>query len=851
MQAKVSQVEKIEAMLPSMLVSATYDGISKSAVLKFYEPTAQKLFLWKDEIGHKPYCYSKLSPDELDFLQEREDVLEIKTVKKYDLIEDKEIEVSKITVDNPLTIGGNYADSIKNQIETWESDIKYYETYLHDRKLIIGKYYEIVDGLLKPHNMEISDEVKIALKSLLWDKVDSKSMIDAEEFKEFISEWADLLNQPIPKIKRLSVDIEVEFDPGRFPDPKLAEKRITAIGLKGTDDYDQIFVLKTEGTEKGFNELKENIKVTFYDIDKEKEMIADAFKIIEEFPFVLTYNGDEFDLPYLYNRAERLGISNQDNPLYMMRDSATLKHGVHIDLYRTLSNRSFQIYAFSQSYTDFSLNSVSKALLGKEKIDYGLEFDKLSLYQTANYCYNDAQLTYELTSFNSDLLMNLLVIIARIGRMPIDDIARVGVSQWIRSLMYYEHRKRNALIPKREELQKRSEGVMSDAVIKDKKYRGGLVIEPKQGIHFNVVVMDFASLYPSIIKVRNLSYETVRCYHEECKKNTIPQTNHWTCSKKNGLTALIIGSLRDLRVNYYKSLSKKETLTDEQRQQYTVVSQALKVILNASYGVMGAEIFPLYFLPVAEATTAVGRHTILETIKKCEDIGIEVLYGDTDSLFIKNPTEEQIQKVIEQAKIDHGVDLEIDKTYRYCVLSNRKKNYLGVTNSGKVDVKGLTGKKSHTPAFIKKLFFELVDVLSEVQTMEDFVKAKKQISEKISVCGKKLEAKEIPLEDLTFNVMLSKAPSEYTKTIPQHIRAAKQLEGIREIKKGDKISFIKILNKPGVKPAELAKKEEIDSKKYMEFLESTLEQITSSMDLDFDVMLGKPKQTGLDEFFWS
>jgi DNA polymerase I len=135
--------------------------------------------------------------------------------------------------------------------------------------------------------------------------------------------------------------------------------------------------------------------------------------------------------------------------------------------------------------------------------------------------------------------------------------------------------------------------------------------------------------------------------------------------------------------------------------------------------------------------------------------------------------------------------------------------------------------------------------------MEDFVKAKKVISKKIADCGKKVQAKEIPLEDLTFNVMLSKAPSEYVKTIPQHIRAAKQLESIKELKKGDKISFIKILNKPGVKPVELAKKEEMDSKKYMEFLESTLEQITSSMDLDFDTILGKPKQTGLDEFFWS
>jgi len=854
MQVNVAETGKIESMPPSMLVSATYDNISKSAVLKFYEPKSQKLILWKDETGHKPYCYSRLAPEELDFLQERDDVLEIKTVQRYDLIKDKEINMSKITVADPLAIGGTAGDkSIRNIIETWESDIKYYENYLYDRKLIVGKYYEVKDGKLdeNPVELEIPSEVKIELKSLLWDKVDSESMVDAEQFKKFISEWADLLNQPIPKIKRLSVDIEVEAVVGRIPDPKVAEKKVTAIGLKGSDGFDQIFVLKTEGTEEGTNELDQNVKIVFYDLDKEKEMIQDAFDIIKEFPFVITYNGDEFDLPYLYNRAERLGIKNSMNPLYMMRNSATLKQGVHLDLYRTFSNRAFQIYVFSQKYTNFSLNSVSKALLGKEKIDYGLEFDQLTLYQTANYCYNDALLTYELTSFNNDLLMNMLVTIARIGRMPIDDIARMGVSQWIRSLFYYEHRKRNYLIPKREELERKSEGVMSDAVIKDKKFRGGLVIEPKEGIHFDVVVMDFASLYPSIIKVRNISYETVRCPHEECKKNTIPQTNHWTCSKKNGLASMIIGSLRDLRVNYYKNLSKKETLTNEQREQYTVISQALKVILNASYGVMGAEIFPLYFLPAAEATTAIGRHTILETIKKCEEIGAEVLYGDTDSLFLKKPTEEQIQKVIEQAKKDHGVDLEVDKTYRYCVLSKRKKNYLGVTMDGKVDVKGLTGKKSHTPAFIKKLFYDLLDILSKVQTMEDFKKAKNEISEKIAICSKKVVAKEIPVEDLTFNVMLSKAPSEYTKTIPQHIRAAKQLETIREIKKGDIISYIKTLNKPGVKPAELAKKEEIDSKKYMEFLESTLEQITSSMDLDFDTILGKPKQTGLDEFFWS
>ncbi|GFN41065.1 MAG: hypothetical protein YK1312THETA_490006 [Marine Group I thaumarchaeote] len=448
-------------------------------------------------------------------------------------------------------------------------------------------------------------------------------------------------------------------------------------------------------------------------------------------------------------------------------------------------------------------------------------------------------------------MMNLLVIIARIARMPIDDIARMGVSQWIRSMLYYEHRQRNALIPKRDELERKSSGVVTDAVIKNKKYRGGLVIDPVEGIHFDVTVMDFASLYPSIIKVRNISYETVRCPHDECKKNTIPQTSHWVCTRKNGMTSLLIGSLRDLRVNYYKSLSKSETLTEDQRQQYTVVSQALKVILNASYGVMGAEIFPLYFLPAADATTAVGRHIILETIKKCEEVGIQVLYGDTDSLFVKNPTSEQIQKVIVEAKKSFGVDLEVDKEYRYVVLSTRKKNYLGVTKSGEVDVKGLTGKKSHTPPFIKTLFYELLEILSKVQNIDEFGIAKKQISEKIVEWAKKVEAKEIPLSDLAFNVMISKAPSEYVKTVPQHIRAAKLLESVREIKKGDIISYVKILNKPGVKPTEMARKDEVDSKKYMEFMESTLDQITSSMDLDFDTILGKPKQTGLDEYFWN
>jgi len=844
---------KMESMPYGLLISATYDIRKNAAILKFYEPVSQRIFLWADKSGHKRYCYSKLSPDEIPTeISERDDVLDIKQVKMLDILHDKPINVSKILVKDPLAIGGTQTSkSIRNLIDTWESDIKYYESYLYDSSLIVGKYYKIENDAVVPYDLEISDETKLSLKSMLLDNQSDTNLPDTKQFDEHVSRWANLLNQPIPKLKRMSLDIEVESDIARIPDPKVAEKRITAVGFEGSDGLKQVFVLRRSGIEEGVNELLPGVKIVFYEETKEKEMILDTFELMEKYPLLITYNGDGFDLPYLYNRASRLGIDRQKNPLYMMRDSATLTDGVHLDLYRTMSNRAFQIYAFGQKYNDFSLNSVSKGLLGEEKIDYGVELNDLTLYQTANYCQNDARLTYNLTAFNNDLLMNLLIVISRIARMPIDDISRMGVSQWIRSLLYYEHRQNGILIPRRQELDNKSSNVVNEAVIKDKKFRGGLVVEPVEGIHFDVTVMDFASLYPSIIKVKNLSYETVRCSHDACKKNTIPQTNHWVCTKKNGLTSVLIGSLRDLRVNYYKNMAKKDTLTVEEKQLFTVVSQALKVILNASYGVMGAEIFPLYFLPAAEATTATGRHIIMDTISKCKESGIDVLYGDTDSLFVKKPTPKQIEDIITKAKMDHNVELEIEKEYRYVVLSGRKKNYLGVTKNGKVDVKGLTGKKSHTPPFIKTLFYELLDILSEIKTVEEFKRAKNKISDKITECARKVQAKEIPLQDLAFNVMISKAPRDYTKTVPQHIRAAKQLESIREIKKGDIISYVKILNKPGVRPTEMARKSEIDPSKYMEFMESTLDQLTSSMDLDFDTILGKPKQTGLEQFFWN
>ena len=873
-----------------MLVSSNYSGEDKRIFLKFYDPFSHTVYFWQDATGHKPYCFTKSEyGKQLESLIENDKKFSVLETKKKDLLIDKEIELLKITAPDPLSIGGT-SNSLREKITAWEADIKYHENYLYDVKLIPGNYYKRINDDIVEDRVAISETVEKALKNLLWDKItDEGKEARNEDYRTYIREWANLLNQPIPQLKRIAVDIEVDSEEGRIPNPKDHDKKITAVGLVSNDGLKRVLILdeKKDLEDSPFIEEAE-LCVT------EKELIKKAFDVMWDYPIIITFNGDDFDLPYLFWRSQdpeidpinHKIISKNEIPLLVKRDSfikrgmqadpIQTKHGIHIDLFRTFQNRSIQIYAFSHKYSEFRLNAICEALLQDSKYEYEGNLNELSPQKLAQYCLKDAELTFRLTNFNDDLLMKLLIVISRISRMSIEDVSRFGVNQWIRGMLFYEHRKINALIPRKDDLKAKGEASTA-AIIKEKKYRGGLVVEPTIGIHFNVVVVDFASLYPSVIKVHNLSYETVNCSHIECKSDLnqlIAGTQHWVCKMRRGITSLLIGSLRDLRVSYYKQLSKDKKLTFEERQLYNVISQAIKVILNASYGVMGAEIFPLYCLPVADATASIGRNTTTRTIDRCKEVGIDVVYGDTDSLFLNDPSREKVEEMSSWAKNNLGVDLEIDKEYRYVVFSDLKKNYLGVLKDGTVDVKGLTGKKSHTPPFIRKAFYKVLEILSNVNDKNDFASAKEKIIKIVGENARNLEKREIPLEDLSFNVMVNKSPVKYgqkinenikngsidgrenetftIKGLPQHIKAAKLLSDVgKDVRAGDIISYVKTKTMDGVKPIGIEiKPEEIDIEKYLESMESTFDQVLSALNLNFKTLLGKPRQANLDELFW-
>lgn len=825
---------------PSYLVSIGYDGSLRKCFLRFYDPDSHKIYFWYDDSGHKPYCYSKQSIEELQKIEavaRNPGFDHFAGESKFDALRGQQIKVTKIVAKDPLTIGGKPTGSIRDSITAWEADIKYVENYIYDRGLESGMMYEFKDKQLSQIKYRLPDESVKEIERLLHD--------ETQDYRALADEWMRLLECPVPQYRRVAVDIEVHQQiETRVPDPELAEQPVICVSLVGSDGISRALLLRREGVEDGQSSLPSGVKLEIY--EEEGQLLTVLFQALLEYPIVVTFNGDDFDMKYLYHRAQRLGFKNEEIPIELGRDVAFLKYGVHIDLYKFFFNRSIQIYAFGQKYRENTLDAVGEALVGTAKIEID-SVSKASYSDLAAYCYRDSEITLRLTSFNDDLVMKLMTALSRISFMTLDDVSRQGVSGWIRSIMFCHHRKRGYLIPRKDEILEVKGQTATEAVIKGKKYKGAIVVEPKPGIHFNVAVLDFASLYPSIIKIWNLGYETVRCPHDACKSNLIPGTPHWVCKQKRGLESLLIGSLRDLRVKWYKLRSKDRTLPASLQSWYKVVSDALKVVLNASYGVFGADNFALYCPPVAEATAAIGRHVITQALQKAQELSLEVFYGDTDSIFLGSRDPDTLNKLIEWSRGQLKMELEIDKNYRYLALSSRKKNYFGVLPDGSVDIKGLTGKKRHIPEFLHRAFYQMVSILSEVKSPGDIDFAKRKITEIVKDCCVKLRNKQYTLEELAFSVMMSRTPERYTKTTPQHVKAARQLQQAgMEMKSGDIVSFVKVLGDPGVKPVQLARLDEVDSAKYIEYIRGTFEQVLDALGVEFEDLAGVKK---LESFF--
>jgi len=321
-------------------------------------------------------------------------------------------------------------------------------------------------------------------------------------------------------------------------------------------------------------------------------------------------------------------------------------------------------------------------------------------------------------------------------------------------------------------------------------YRGAIVFEPKPGIHESVVVLDFASMYPNLMRKYNLSPDTLIRQGEDYKIDqifVIPEVNHKFRKSPDGLYRLALSDLIEERAVIKRELAKP-SIADSRFRELTEREKAVKVVTNACYGYAGWLGARWYAREVAESATALGRDTITRTVTKAKEVGLHVIYGDTDSIFVEND-EDKVNKLL--AWVNETLELEIrpERQYSRILFTEAMKRYAGLLQDGSLDVVGLEVVRGDWSEIAKQVQEEvLVSVLRDRST-EEAVK-------KVILTVRKLREGRVPILDLTIRKSLAKSVQEYSVRTP-HVEVAKKLikEGW-ELGAGDQVAYV-IIKGPG------------------------------------------------------
>ena len=428
--------------------------------------------------------------------------------------------------------------------------------------------------------------------------------------------------------------------------------------------------------------------------------------------------------------------------------------------------------------------------------------------------------------------LHSMFMLARLTNIPVPKTYNNRqVSIWIKSFLHNYLRKKNILIPTSKELR-------NDETIHTVK--GALTLTPESGVHFNTVVVDFDSMYPSLIDSYNLSHETIDCVHDECQSNKVPKFAHYVCTKRRGVYSILVGSLKDLRIHWFKPRSKNKSISVEERRLAEATSKLLKLILVSSYGVT-VRIHGLSRPSLAESITAYGRHSLRTARKIAEKKGLHVIAGDTDSLFLDDPTEEEIEWLIKTVKKRLKLDLSVEVRYTLCVLPEAAKAYFGIKKDRTYDTKGLTAIKSNSTNFVFNVFDDCIQELTSVKNKAEFTKAKRKIKAIVQNAIGDLVLGDIPIDDLEYSVVIHGDPKEKLKgkSLHQPYQCAIQLlNSGKRVKRGDEMHFVKVkpFNYQGrrftVKPTEHVKKvSEINVIDYIRNLRTALDQTFKPMKI--------------------
>ncbi|MEM4549887.1 MAG: DNA polymerase domain-containing protein, partial [Sulfolobales archaeon] len=267
----------------------------------------------------------------------------------------------------------------------------------------------------------------------------------------------------------------------------------------------------------------------------------------------------------------------------------------------------------------------------------------------------------------------------------------------------------------------------------------------------------------------------------ECENHyKVPGTNYCFRREPPGFYKSVLETLLKLR-KIAREEMKKYPPGSPEYMIYDERQRALKILANASYGYMGWVGARWYFKPGAEAVTAIGRDTIKKAISLAENLGLEVIYGDTDSLFISNRPE--VSKFIEEVMRLLELEIKVDKVYKRVFFTEAKKRYVGILDDGRIDIVGFEAVRGDWSEIAKEVQENVARIILETGD------TKKAVDYVRSVVLE-LKQQKIPLEKLVIWKTLTKSLDEYEVSAP-HVTAAKKMMSLGfKVEKGDKIGYV-------------------------------------------------------------
>jgi DNA polymerase-2 len=449
--------------------------------------------------------------------------------------------------------------------------------------------------------------------------------------------------------------------------------------------------------------------------------------------------------------------------------------------------------------------------------------------------------------------MEGVIELARLAKIPVQRMARTSPGTAITSMQLDRAFQDNILIPWRKGEPERFKTAW-DLLVADK---GGLVFQPKLGIFEDVAEIDFASMYPTMMAIYNISPETVLCGC--CENRRVPEAGYTICERREGIVPKTLKPILKRRA-WLKKMAlippsphggegKGEGEDREKRRDiYNRKQTALKWMLVTSFGYLGYRNARFGRIEAHEAVTAFGREKLLEAKEICEEEGFELLHAITDSLWIRKKgfREEEVLDLCQKISEATGITMSLEGIYRWMAFLPSKGNpespvanrYFGLFKNGKIKARGLSLRRSDIPPLIQEAQVRMIEVLSGTKNMKDFQSKIPEILDLLLEYSLKLKDGTVKQEDLTIGKRISREPSAY-KVDSLTALAAQQLEdfGI-PIHPGEKVRYV-------IKDAESKDKAErvrpfplvgpddtYDVKKYLEMLVKATEEILIHVGYD-------------------